>query len=48
MDTIWVIIGLILSFGFHYFVYEEQYKEEFGPFLIFIVVLLGWIGYLFV
>lgn len=45
--TIWIIIGLILSFGFHYFVLEEKYKEEMGAFLVFIVIFLGWISSLF-
>lgn len=48
METLWVISGLGISFGWHYFVWEEEYKNEPLYFILYIILLILWVSYIFI
>ena len=45
---LWSFLGLPLSFGFHYFIYEGEWKKKKGYFLLYIIATSVWLNYLFV
>jgi hypothetical protein len=43
--TIWVLIGLPLSFGFHYFIIEGGRKKRKDYFGLWILAAIVWLSY---
>jgi len=44
--TIWALIGLPISFGFHYFIIEGGWNKRKDFFGLWILAIIVWLSYL--
>ncbi len=48
MEVLWLFGGLVMSFGWHYFVWEEEFKKQPYNFTLYLFLLILWVSYIFI